>query len=81
MSSHERLGLEPENAAVSITQRTCQALLVVGALLGCGLSGRADVILPQKVEGKIDWVYSYADGQRLARAGQKPMFVVFRCER
>lgn len=66
---------------MSITQRTCHALLIVGALLGWGPSGRADVIPPQKVDGKIDWVYSYADGQRLARAGQKPMFVVFRCER
>jgi hypothetical protein len=41
----------------------------------------ADVIPPQKVEGKIDWVYSYAEGQRLARANHKPLFVVFRCER
>jgi hypothetical protein len=41
----------------------------------------ADEIPPQKVDGGIAWVYSYAEGQRQARLTGKPMFVVFRCER
>jgi hypothetical protein len=52
-------------------------VMMLGALLG----GHADTIPPQRVDGKIDWVYTYAEGQRLARASAKPMFVVFRCER
>ena len=36
---------------------------------------------PQEVDGLIQWVYDYAEGQRLARAAGKPLFVVFRCER
>jgi hypothetical protein len=51
------------------------------AVLGLCAAARSDVIPPQKVEGKIDWIYGYAEGQRLARAGHKPLFVVFRCER
>ena len=39
------------------------------------------VIAPVPVTGKIQWVYSYAEGQELARKTGKPMFVVFRCER
>lgn len=39
------------------------------------------VIAPVPVTGKIQWVYSYAEGQQLARKTGKPMFVVFRCER
>ena len=35
----------------------------------------------QPVDGKIRWIYSYAEGKRLAQASFKPMFVVFRCER
>jgi hypothetical protein len=42
---------------------------------------RAEVIPPQPVDGKIDWVYDYAEGQRRARDSGKPLFVVFRCER
>jgi hypothetical protein len=41
----------------------------------------ADSIPPQPVDGKIHWVYNYAEGQKLARANHKPLFVVFRCER
>lgn len=33
------------------------------------------------VSGKIDWVFDYAEGQRLSKSTSKPMFVVFRCER
>jgi|GEM_PF-4644308 len=33
------------------------------------------------VEGNINWVYDYAEGQKLSKKTGKPMFVVFRCER
>jgi hypothetical protein len=33
------------------------------------------------VTGKIQWIYGYEEGQKLARETGKPMFVVFRCER
>ena len=36
---------------------------------------------PQRVDGKIKWVFDYEQGKRLSRATGKPMFVVFRCER
>ena len=51
------------------------ALMCLGTALG------AVVIEPVAVTGKIQWVYSYAEGQKLARETDKPMFVVFRCER
>jgi endonuclease V-like protein UPF0215 family len=41
----------------------------------------AVVIEPVPVTGKIEWVYNYAEGKKLARETGKPMFVVFRCER
>jgi hypothetical protein len=41
----------------------------------------AQPIPPQPVDGKIRWVYRYAEGQRLAQQTHKPLFVVFRCER
>lgn len=36
---------------------------------------------PTDVDGKINWVFSYEEGQVLSRQTNKPMFVVFRCER
>ena len=41
----------------------------------------AEPMRPQPVDGNIRWLYSYAEGQRVARADNKPLFVVFRCER
>jgi hypothetical protein len=38
-------------------------------------------IPPQVVNGKIEWVYRYEEGKRIAHESGKPMFVVFRCER
>jgi hypothetical protein len=46
-----------------------------------GAAGGAETIPPQPVNGTIAWVYRYDEGQRLARASGKPLFVVFRCER
>ena len=60
--------------------RRIMALAILAAVFGVPRL-RADVIPPQKVDGKIDWVYSYAEGQRMARDTGKPLFVVFRCER
>ncbi len=40
-----------------------------------------DEIPPQPVDGKINWLYSYVEGQKLAHETGRPMFVVFRCER
>lgn len=34
-----------------------------------------------KVGGKIEWVYDYEEGKRLSKKTDKPIFVVFRCER
>lgn len=36
---------------------------------------------PTPVSGKIDWVFDYEQGKQLAAESDKPMFVVFRCER
>jgi hypothetical protein len=36
---------------------------------------------PEKVDGQIEWVYDYTQGQVLSESTNKPMFVVFRCER
>lgn len=33
------------------------------------------------VEGKINWVYDYEQGQFLSAQTGRPMFVVIRCER
>lgn len=41
----------------------------------------AEKIAVQKVDGKIEWIYSYQEGKQQARRTGKPLFVVFRCER
>ena len=40
----------------------------------------AEKVAVQKVDGKIEWVYSYQTGKQQARQTGKPLFVVFRCE-
>jgi hypothetical protein len=55
--------------------------LLLGTVLGPGSALRSEEIPPQKIPGRIDWVYRYAEGQRLAGQSGKPLFVVFRCER
>ena len=55
------------------------ALLTVTCQAAPGPAG--DVIPPQPVDGKIRWVYDYAEGKRLAKEAGKPLFVVLRCER
>ena len=58
-----------------------KAFLAVLALAGLATPAWGEEIPPQPVDGKINWVYTYAEGQRQARATGKPLFVVFRCER
>lgn len=48
--------------------------------LGVAAAAAQD-IKPTPVTGNIEWVYTYAEGQKLARQTGKPMFIVFRCER
>lgn len=36
---------------------------------------------PQEISGKVKWVYDLEDGRQQSLATDKPMFVVFRCER
>ncbi|MEO6809949.1 MAG: hypothetical protein ABI353_12625 [Isosphaeraceae bacterium] len=50
-------------------------------ILAAGLAARAEEIAPVPVDGKITWIYRYEEGKQLARRLQRPMFVVFRCER
>ena len=59
------------------------ALPMILLLSAITAPGPADVesIPAQPVDGKIRWVFDYAEGKRLAQAALKPMFVVFRCER
>lgn len=53
-------------------------LLLAGSAVCAAI---ADDVPPKPVDGSIPWLYSYADGKRLATETGKPMFVVFRCER
>lgn len=55
--------------------------LIAATLLAPALALGADTIEPKPVDGLVRWVYSYEEGKRLARASDRPMFVVFRCER
>jgi hypothetical protein len=61
-------------------QRILAAILIGCATLAAASHAAAD-LKPTPVTGKIEWVYSYEEGQKLARQTGKPMFVVFRCER
>lgn len=56
--------------------RTSGLLLLVAASTAMGQTPE-----PTEVDGKVDWVFSYEEGQVLSRSTGKPMFVVFRCER
>lgn len=38
-------------------------------------------IPPQPVDGRVKWVYDYQEGKTKAALLNKPLFVVFRCER
>lgn len=36
---------------------------------------------PDRISGKIRWVFDYEQAKQLSQDTGKPMFVVFRCER
>lgn len=48
---------------------------------GLDIAAAADAPEPQPLDGKINWVFDYQEGQWLSKESGKPMFVVFRCER
>jgi hypothetical protein len=57
----------------------CLAVLIVSSSIRVFSAGQTVPSIP--VTGKIQWVLSYSEGQKLARETGKPLFVVFRCER
>ena len=57
------------------------AMFVVTGALCCSTVALAEKPEPEPVSGKIKWVFDYQQGKRLSRETDKPMFVVFRCER
>lgn len=59
----------------------CSLFIALGILFTVARATGATVIEPVPVTGKIQWVYSYAEGQKLARESGKPLLVIFRCER
>jgi hypothetical protein len=56
-------------------------LASVSLVIGLGTVQGAETIKPTPAIGTVQWIYSYQEGQKLARESGKPMFVVFRCER
>jgi hypothetical protein len=64
------------NPGIASLSRCASAMFIAFAAVGA-----AAVIESTAVPGKIKWIHSYAEGQKLARESGKPMFVVFRCER
>ena len=77
------LCLTPLAMVRKLSLATIFAAATTLACLAADESPRAThaLIAPVPVTGNIQWVYSYAEGQQLARKTGKPMFVVFRCER
>lgn len=61
--------------------RYVSSVLLALSAIGLGSAHAIEAPSAVPVGGKIDWVYSYALGKKLAQAAEKPMFVVFRCER
>lgn len=59
---------------------TPSALIGLAALLPTGAVAAAD-IPPMPVGGDIRWVYRLDEGLRAAKESNRPLFVVFRCER
>lgn len=61
--------------------RAAALSFVAVALIGSTAARSQHPPKPEPVEGKIDWVYSYDEGRELAAKHDKPLFIVFRCER
>jgi hypothetical protein len=56
---------------------------MLSILLGltCTFAPPVEPIPPQPVDGSISWIYDLAEGRRRAAEADKPLFIVFRCER
>ncbi len=55
--------------------------LAVSILSSSSQLARSEEVKSAPTSGNIQWIYSYAEGQKAARESGKPLFVVFRCER
>jgi len=73
-----------ENDMNSMTRKICSFVCHV-ALVALAATSKTSVSAAEAeskaVDGKIRWIYNYAEGQKLAQQTGKPLFVVFRCER
>ena len=80
----ECLRLPAENVVFAMQTITncCYTLALAASLLVWqSPASSEEVVTRQPIDGTIDWVYSYQEGQQRARQTGKPLFVVFRCER
>ena len=66
-------------AFLSVPLTACLSIPFV--ILFCSVAHAQKAPSPQPVTGKVDWIYSYDEGQAKALESNKPMFVVIRCER
>ena len=65
-----------------MTKRLSSLICFAGAmLLASARPTSAQEVKTIPVTGNIQWIYSYAEGQKIARETGKPIWVVFRCER
>jgi len=55
-------------------------IAIISALFAQDTSAQ-DKPVATPVEGKIEWVFDLAEGQKISKATGKPIFIVFRCER
>ena len=69
------------NSRLSFLVLNCATVSSAFLLAVANTASAAPAIERTPVTGKIQWVYGYEEGQKVARETGKPMFVVFRCER
>lgn len=73
---------KPHNLRFKPNRRELHVTILLTALIALSAGFAApDRIPPQPVEGRIHWVYDYAEGKKQASLEGKPLFVIFRCER
>ena len=59
----------------------CFAIIISCHIFASALAFSQDKPAPTEVSGNIDWVFEIAEGQKISQQTDKPMFIVFRCER
>lgn len=59
----------------------CFAVIIGCQILASGLTYSQDKPAPTEVSGDIQWVFDIEEGRRISQQADKPMFIVFRCER